>query len=436
MKNKFTDNLGLKLLSVVLAFVLWLVVVNVNDPDVTKTIRNISITILNESAITSQGEGQVYTIKENKTASIVVKGPRSIVDDMSRNDVKATVDFSEVSSVGAVPINIVSLPDGVALQDELTENMKISIEPLATKRFMVTVETTGTPADGYVTGDVETSPNVVSVKAPQSVLETIEEVAVRVDVDGMSTDVEGRSVSAVLLDSAGKEISYSEEQSITLSAATLVAGVDILKCQSVPVELAVRGHVAEGYRYTGMELSDTEVTLKGSRASVAAAKVIDATSQAAALNLTGLTGNTEQKVDILPYLPEGTSLLDETKRYITVTLKVEELKRKAMSVSPESLRVLNEPENMTIEYKITPDAVAEVEGLQIDLEEITLADLKPTIDLKGLPAGTHRCKVSMTVPEDMELTWQAVMTVILTENAPEEGSQQAGSETTAMTTGS
>lgn len=434
MKNKITHNLGLKILSIALAFVLWLVVVNINDPDITKTIRNISITILNESAITGQGDGQVYTIKENKTASVVVKGPRSIVDDMDKNDIKATVDFSEVSSVGAVPINIVSLPDGVTLQDELTENMKISVEPLETKRFTVAVETTGTPAEGYVTGDMEVSPNVVSVKAPQSVLETIGDVVIRVDVDGMSTDVTGKNVSPVLLDEEGKEIAYSEGQNITLSASALVAGVDILKCQSVPVRLAVRGHVAEGYRYTGMVLSDTEVTLKGSRTAMSTAKVIDATAQEAALNLTGLKGNTEEKVDILPYLPEGTSLLDETKRYITVTLKVEELKRKTMSVSPSDLTVLNAPDTMTVDYQVTPDAMVELEGLLIDLEEVTLADLRPTINLEGLPAGAHRCKVSVTVPEGLEMTWQATITVILTEKPVEDEAAEAGAEASTMGT--
>ena len=124
MKKKITHNLLLKVMSVVLAFILWLVVVNINDPDTVRTIRAIEITILNEQAITGQGQGQVYTIRENRTAAVVVKGPRSIVDKMDKSDIKATVDFSEVSSVGAVPINIVSLPEGVTLQNKITENMK------------------------------------------------------------------------------------------------------------------------------------------------------------------------------------------------------------------------------------------------------------------------------------------------------------------------
>lgn len=199
MKKLITHNLLLKIMSVVFAFILWLVVVNINDPDIIKTIRSVEITILNEDAITGQGEGQVYTIKENRTASIVVKGPRSKVDKLDRGEIKATVDFSEVSSVGAVPINIVSLPEGVVLQNKITESMKIVVEPIRSQRFPVEIETTGVPADGYLVGDTEVSPNVVNIKAPESVMEQIHRVIVQVDVDGMSTDVKRKSVPLILI---------------------------------------------------------------------------------------------------------------------------------------------------------------------------------------------------------------------------------------------
>ena len=37
MKNKLTKNLGLKILSVVAAFLFWLVIINVTDPTTVKT---------------------------------------------------------------------------------------------------------------------------------------------------------------------------------------------------------------------------------------------------------------------------------------------------------------------------------------------------------------------------------------------------------------
>lgn len=288
---------------------------------------------MNEDAITGQGEGQVYTIKENRTASIVVKGPRSKVDKLDRGEIKATVDFSEVSSVGAVPINIVSLPEGVVLQNKITESMKIVVEPIRSQRFPVEIETTGVPADGYLVGDTEVSPNVVNIKAPESVMEQIHRVIVQVDVDGMSTDVKRKSVPLILIDGNGKVIDYAENEHITISAVSLLAGADILRYQSVPIHLKADGQVADGYRYTGMELSRNSVSVKGTRDVMAGVSQIAIPSSEEALDLTGLTGNKEGIIDILPYLPEGTELLYEEERYITVVLKVEKLERKSVHIS-------------------------------------------------------------------------------------------------------
>ena len=122
MKKKLTNNLFLKILSVIFAFFLWLVVVNIDDPDVTDIIVGIPITIINEEKITEQG--QIYHIEfpVNQSGSIIVKGARSIVDKLKPSDIKATVDFSDVSSVGAVTINY-TLPDGVQLVTKRVEMM-------------------------------------------------------------------------------------------------------------------------------------------------------------------------------------------------------------------------------------------------------------------------------------------------------------------------
>lgn len=415
MKKKITHNLLLKVMSVVLAFILWLVVVNINDPDSVRTIRAIEITILNEQAITGQGLGQVYTIRENRTAAVVVKGPRSIVDKMDKSDIKATVDFSEVSSVGAVPINIVSLPEGVTLQNKITENMKITAEPILSQRFEVEIETTGTPAEGFVVGNTEVSPNVVNIKAPESVMEQIRRVLIRVDVDGMSMDVSGKSVSLVLIDGNGKEIDYSDNEHITMSAVMLIAGADILKCQTIPIQMAASGSVADGYQYTGLEMSLNSVTLKGVRDIMSGSMLIQVPSTEEALDLTGLEGDKEGIIDILPYLPPGTSLLHEEERYITVTLKVEKLQRKSIHISVDSLNVLNVPDNMDIVYEVTPDSMLDLEGLEKDLAEVNIGMLNPTIDLGRRGAGTYQCQVEVTLPEGITIIRQASITVILTE---------------------
>ena len=70
--NKIYSNIGLKLLSVVLGFLVWLLVLNIDDSAVTRTIRDIPVNLVNTDAITSQN--QLYTITSGDTVDILDKG--------------------------------------------------------------------------------------------------------------------------------------------------------------------------------------------------------------------------------------------------------------------------------------------------------------------------------------------------------------------------
>ena len=50
-----TNNFGLKVLSIIFAIIMWLVVVNIDDPKITKTFTT-TVSITNESAISDMGK--------------------------------------------------------------------------------------------------------------------------------------------------------------------------------------------------------------------------------------------------------------------------------------------------------------------------------------------------------------------------------------------
>lgn len=84
MKNLFTKNLGLKIISVLGAFFLWLVVVNVDDPIISKTYTGIPVEILNEEVLTDQGKCY-EVLNDSANINVVVTAHRSVLDGMSRD---------------------------------------------------------------------------------------------------------------------------------------------------------------------------------------------------------------------------------------------------------------------------------------------------------------------------------------------------------------
>ncbi len=78
-------NLSLKILSVVAAFLFWLVIINVTDPTTVKTFYGIPVQVLNENVITSAN--QVYEIESGDSVDITVKGKRRFIHSLSNNNI-------------------------------------------------------------------------------------------------------------------------------------------------------------------------------------------------------------------------------------------------------------------------------------------------------------------------------------------------------------
>ena len=98
MKKFLTNNIGLKILSVVAAFVLWMVVVNVDDPVISRTYTGIPVEVVNGDAITN--EGKTFEIVDGSNSiSVIVSAKRSVIEQMSRDFIKATADMKDLQLI-------------------------------------------------------------------------------------------------------------------------------------------------------------------------------------------------------------------------------------------------------------------------------------------------------------------------------------------------
>ena len=81
MKNSngkgFFSHAGLFLLAFVIAFLVWFMVMNVEDSIITKNINDIPVEMLNGDTILKNGK--LYNVVDGETVDIVVKGPRKSV---------------------------------------------------------------------------------------------------------------------------------------------------------------------------------------------------------------------------------------------------------------------------------------------------------------------------------------------------------------------
>ena len=129
MKEKILKNWGLKLMAVLIAFLVWFLVANIEDYTVTKAITGIPVEILNENAIT--GQDMVYDIVQGKTVDIKVDGRRSVVEKLTAEDFTASADLSELSITNSVQITVDATNSAVRKEVAISiidSMMKVTIE--------------------------------------------------------------------------------------------------------------------------------------------------------------------------------------------------------------------------------------------------------------------------------------------------------------------
>ena len=249
MKKLLTDNIGLKILALLAAAVLWLVVVNVDDPVVEKRFTGIPVEVINENAIL--GQNKTYEVLDGSdTITVIVKGKRSILDQISKDYIKATADIKNLTIMDTVPIEVRStrLADRLESIVSTTKNLKVFIEDMDRKTVEITVTTTGTVNAGSVLGTVKPDVNILSVSGPLSIVRNIVSAKAEIDVTGLSRDV-STTAAVHLYDANGDQVTDPRVKS-TVSSVHVDA--QILETKEVEVSAITSGTPADGYALTGV----------------------------------------------------------------------------------------------------------------------------------------------------------------------------------------
>ena len=122
LKDFFTKNIGLKFLAILFAVLIWFIVMNIEDYNISKTIQDIPVKMLNGNTILENG--MVYDITGGETISITVTGPRSVVENLTASDFIATADLSHLSVTNSTTISVAPRDGSVSLRDQKLMTIK------------------------------------------------------------------------------------------------------------------------------------------------------------------------------------------------------------------------------------------------------------------------------------------------------------------------
>ncbi len=387
--QKITHNFGLKLLAILFAIVLWIVVVNIDDPTQTLSYTT-SVNLENTSYLTSMDK--YYEVLEGtNTVTFRVTAKRSVHDKLNGSDFSAAanmekIEYDEKTETYRVPVTITA-PQKYSKEIEMANKqnyIELSLEDLSRTQKVIKATTKGSVADGYALGDVKiTSYNVLKISGPASIVSQIDTVTAVIDVDNVDTDVTD-SVAPILLDADGNVVDTTK---LTLSLSTVTISAQILSTKDVPVQFSTSGTLEDGYMVTGMSYQPTEVRIKGESAILNTINSISVPKEV--LNLDGRTTDLETDVDITAYLPEGTALVLNSDGRIEVKVTIEPIVEKSYQVPVDNISL----ENLSDEYDCEYDAKyvkLTVSGSEENMSILKKQNIRGTLELTGLSEGEHK----------------------------------------------
>ena len=410
MIRSLTNNIGLKLLSVFFALILWLVVMNIDDPQRT-TKFTIPITIENENYLTELGK--YYRVEDNvSTTTISVTGKRNTVEKLNASDFKAVANLENIEDSSQVKIEVTPLRFTSQLSvTQKNEYLHIKVGELAVKRFVVATKITGTPAENAAVGTVSLNRNLLKLSGPEEIVNRIDSAAVTINVDGFATDITDEMIPE-LYDADGKRVDTTE---LTLNMQTVQVNVSMLEVKAVPLSFHTTGELGAGYQYVKTNYSPESVKVKGNAALLNTINEI--TIPAEVLDLTNATKNIKKTVDITSYLPTGIELVNTKDAKVEVTVVIDENETRVFDVPTANLTI----KNLSDQYELTFAAETvklTLSGFASELDRVDPNAITGSIDLSGAVAGTN--SVPITIDAGADYTMEPAMVVVyLNEKEPQ-----------------
>lgn len=195
MEKIMQNKRAIKIICIVLATLLWFYVSYQENPSMTKTVRNVPITIIGEQTLNDNGFS-VFSISED-SVDVKATAKRLSLAKINNRTLSATINVSSIKNIGThtLPASVVSsLSTGGSFFTK-GNDIKVVIEPILTKTMKIE-EAIASPSDPSVKlKTYNLSDTSVTVSAPESVMSKIESIRTETVMPGST----GRSQNAKLL---------------------------------------------------------------------------------------------------------------------------------------------------------------------------------------------------------------------------------------------
>lgn len=372
MLERIRHNLGIKIMAVVFAVLIWFIVY-INDNPIETRHLIIPLSVLNEDSL---AKDNLRVLNEYSTeAEIYVRGRKADVDSVTESDFIAYLDFSSITDESSEYIEITDLrylgDRNISSGLSGSGRIGVSIDRIVTGEVPINVVLTGSPADGFsVIGTILKPANFIAIDI-QSIVRNVDSAVVEVDINELRGTETIRKL-CVVYDEFGNVINE-------LSNKTAI-DVTVNIAKSIPVDVVTSGIPAQDHLMIKAEATPSEVLITGSEVDLAKISRITTTP----ISVNGATGTFSESVS-LSSPPSGTAFVGSGN--VDVEVMIETLYEKSISISAGDITVRWGTPASKFYSVIDKNYSVTVKGRQSILDAVTVNSLTPYIDVSSAEDG-------------------------------------------------
>ena len=396
MKNK----IAALLLSLIVAFGLWVYVVTNVSPEHEQTFTGVPVVLENTNSLLDKD--LMLLSGDNYTVSFTLRGSRSDLNKLNKSNLKVTMDLTTIKETGKYKMEYrISYPSGVpsvSLEEKITEYVAVEVAEYATKRVPVQLVIVGELAEDVFVDQVgvTTSVTEVTVSGPKFEVDEIDVAGIEVQAQNLTETVVGDYVYT-LMDEDLNPVSVDHIQTDT-AEIHMELPVAYKKDIALTVELIPGGGATLDNATVRMfDLGgDSSITIAGSREAL---DKIDSL-QIATVKLAEV-GTQHGYEDTVPLtLPENLRNLSGLSE-VRFKVSLIGLDTKNFSIPKEQIQVINLPEGMQVVIS-TLQVNVTLRGGKNQVNAVTSDQIQLILDMQGQEVGTYSATLQIKVANVQE----------------------------------
>ena len=435
-KRKITDNIPLKIMSVAVAVVLWLIVVNIDNPIGTNYYTINDVELINKEYVESSDTiGKMCMPEQNQDSiKIAITASKKIRDKIKVTDISAVADLQQAVSLDTnpvmVPITVTCSVPGVSSNDiKVTpQNLSVNLDEKETQEFVVNVSRGDTkPGKDYEVGSLTANPEKVRITGPKTLVNKIDKVNATIELVGNTQDFT-QDVNLTIIDKNQEALSDSEMNSLRIeNNAKVVVTARLWKIrQGVGISASYVGTPADGYEVGSVKTVPDTISVAGSIEGLESLaennNVI--TIPADSIDISGESKDVEKKISLNNLLPDNVKLTSDSSEDVWVTVNILPVGSKEFDIPTKNIEVKNKPDDLQVTFE-TAQIELRIKSDTKNMDDLDAQkDIKLSIDLDGKKEGNYEVPVKVVLPDGYETVEDVTTEVVISSGTAVDDSKE------------